>query len=261
MQLICPSCSATYESTEYPNSFEINCVCGYSILVPHQESQSQSVSSKIQSPNFDAAVPSAMEAEDDGLLIRPEGLVALNPDQKENFLGGAGVLGMTPPENLPIGMVYDPFELPNVSIDHEGTDEESLDLGNEDVFSSDDVSSPPSGKPAPVAMAAPKAPSSPSKAQNLVSRSQLASMGNFIGASFSLKIQDVSDDDMARIVIRIQKILNDRPWLQSEVKKRNLQFEKLQSEHALDQVPEILALEIYLAAFELGGQCSFTLSL
>ena len=229
MSVTCPSCAAIYDQEFDPGVFELNCVCGYSILLPTDDSASRiQTSKKKEPPNFSAAFPTALDAEDDNLMIRPDGLMDLNPLQKPLESSPGGVLGMTPSEELPAGLVYDPFELPQISA---------------------------AQLPAPEIDAV--VYSVNSKAQQLVTRSQLASIGNFLGASFYVKIQDVETGDLERIVIRIQKILNDRPWLEAEIKRRNIDVKKLMTQFELHSVPEILALEIYLAAFEFGGQCHF----
>lgn len=263
MQLTCPSCAATYEVEQDPHVFEINCVCGYSLLVPEFEASENDSSAKTDNrPGFASAVPTAMDAEDDKLLIRPEGLMALNPDRKESPSSG-GVLDMTPPEELPSGLVYDPFELPQL----EPVAEAEVAMDNQDVFAPEPAVSNPSAvssRPTPRGGSSAQNPVTAvavekghSKTQNLVTRSQLASMGNFLGASFHLKIQDVDVFGIERILLRVQKILSDRPWLEAETKRRQIDFTKLKTDFELRGVPEILALEIYLAAFEFGGHCQF----
>jgi len=238
MLLSCPSCQAQYESAEYINAFEINCVCGYSILVPQEFVEATAPHSK-QKIAFDAAVPTAMDAEDEGLLIRPEGLDALDPEKKISESGG-GVLDMTAPEDLPGGLVYDPFELPNVPA-VQSSDASDFSLGNVDVFTAQN------SKKSDVVV---------SKSQILVTRSQLASMGNFLGSNFEIRLEDLKTEDLQKILQRLRRILGDRPWLESELRRRKINLEDLAVGKTVTQIPEVLAMEVYLMAFEYGGRCS-----
>ena len=273
MQLSCPSCGVQHKTEDYPQAFEINCVCGYSILVPDEAA----ILKSSEETRFDSAVPTSMEEEDKGISFKlPEDRV--ESGAVEN-VEAQGVLSMTPPDQLPKGMVYDPFELPQIPLppsdaasvgenppSGEGlsvdasveTDERGplADASSEVTSDSLDENAPLS--PQPVLQQAPQShPPPASLAQTIVERSQLASMGQLLGRSYRLECLDLDREALTVIKNRCQKILHERPWLESETRRRGLNFEELADTPSINDVPEILAVEIYLACFEMGGRCRF----
>src|SRR5687768_14620966 len=102
MDLSCPSCGVVHRTEDYPGAFEIQCSCGYSILVPDEQALAEPA---LDVPSYDPSIPTAMEEEDAQMTIPAEDL---SPSEAIESLPGSNE--MTPPDQLPEGMVYDPFE-------------------------------------------------------------------------------------------------------------------------------------------------------
>src|SRR4051812_22049811 len=96
MELVCPSCGVKHRTEDHAGAFEILCVCGYSILVPDEEAMALAV------PEPSRLMPIPFEEAAEGLPPPAAPASAESAPQS---------LDMTPSEQLPPGMVYDPFEL------------------------------------------------------------------------------------------------------------------------------------------------------
>jgi hypothetical protein len=235
VELICPSCGARHRSEDHPQAFEINCVCGYSILVPDEQAFTT------EEPAVDEPASSAQNVDEDFVIPQPSGIKAplLDPASDPAILESRGTLDMTPPEDLPSEMVYDPFELPQVP-----------ELPAEPM-----LESPPNSitkirsKPDPLIET--------TTAQSIVDRVQLASVGQLVGALYKVECQGLDSDALAAVAARAKKLLAARPWLDNELKRHGVSVDSLASSPSLERVPEMLAVEIYLACFELGGRCAF----
>jgi hypothetical protein len=223
-----------HRSEDHANAFEINCVCGYSILVPDE------AAFNVETPPDDSAIPTAMEAEDEALVVPSPDADAV-PDLSDPRLGS---IEMTAPEDLPAGMIYDPFELPDVATP------EAPQAQNFDESNGDDAGQP-------IAPVSEPFVDETTPAQTIVERSQLASMGQFLGCNYRLECRNLSQNAMEEILRRCQKLTEQRPWLDTELRKLGMNLEELINSGRMDAVPELLAVEIYLACFELGGNCSF----
>ena len=250
MELSCPSCGAKHRTEDHPGAFEILCVCGYSLLVPDEKSFAP------VEPDPPPRTPTAMDAEDAALAVSP-------PPAEEV----PSPLEMTPPDQLPEGMVYDPFELQQQQVAAPSTDAlpQAFELPA-DAFNPDPAAgASPSGfesiqpsEASPQATEAPKtAPAAtPPPGQSLVERVQLASMGHLLGHSFDISCEGLNRENLVLLAKRCSELTKRRPWLETELKKRNIELENLPENPSLKGVPEPVALEIYLTCFELGGTCS-----
>ncbi len=222
MDIRCPSCGNSHRSEDHPGAFEISCSCGYSILVPDEKAFAVDTHTAPAPPmNFsDAAVA---EASDDKVSM-DFGQAAVEEAPSDHRTE------MTPPEKLPDDMVYDPFELegsahaPPVPLSDEG-----------------------------------KTTTSPSAPENsgqwIINRSQAASMGQFLGKSYKIRLQGLSREKLVEITKRCEALLTGRPWLETELRQRQILLDRIPEGTELDQVPELIAVEIYLACYELGGSC------
>jgi hypothetical protein len=199
MELKCPSCGISHESNNYPGAFEINCNCGYAILIPDEN----------------IAVSAALENED-GVIAVPLPAEEIAP------------LELTPPDQLPHEMAYDSFELqpPEELVPQQAAPKLS-----------------------------PKA--APHSGQLLVERSVMATLGQMLGISYELKISGLDSEATQHLFDRAKNLLATRPWLANALRERGVSLNKPQMPLSLSNVPEILALELYLATFELGGSCEF----
>jgi hypothetical protein len=249
MKISCSNCGVAHETDDYPNAFEINCVCGYSILVP----VGAPMPPEKTITTFDKAFPSAMDAEDDAILIRPEGLLSLDSSGEENAKT-QGVLQMTPAEQLPPGMVYDSFELPSSEDLDADSEPPPLQEPSDDSFEKmANVTSKGSPEPTPKS----SLNIQPSEAQKMVQRVQMASMGQFLGPDYRLTLAEVSPQQSDSMMTVIGRMLRERAWLESECKKRGIDFKKEIEQGVVSNVPELIALEIYLTSFKLGVNCKF----
>ncbi len=308
---------------DYPEAFEIQCSCGYSLLVP--EMASEILSPGLESGAF-ASLPGAIEAQDEAAKI------SIDKELMDPLMNIPKVDdSLTPPEELPNEMPYDPFELQqsqaNSSIEENPLEEssaetdavtkaidlavaqkpndefnneaqnapESLDGPEESVFSdmvfaqstrSVNQSVPPQDEfennsnnsdaifqaneshdqksenikessPSIEERALGESPEI-APAQQIIQRAQLASMGQLLGSSYNLKWADLNKDKSLELQKRCEQIVVPRPWLAAEIKRRGIDLEKLSHKVELDNVPELLALEIFMAAYELGGSCEFS---
>ncbi|MBP7843390.1 MAG: hypothetical protein KA116_01125, partial [Proteobacteria bacterium] len=103
MELRCPSCGNKHMTEDYPEAFEIQCSCGYSLLVP--EMASEILSPGLESGAF-ASLPGAIEAQDEAAKI------SIDKELMDPLMNIPKVDdSLTPPEELPNEMPYDPFEL------------------------------------------------------------------------------------------------------------------------------------------------------
>jgi hypothetical protein len=305
---------------DYPEAFEIQCSCGYSLLVP--EMASEILSPGLESEAF-ASLPGAVEAQDEAAKI------SIDKELMDPLMNIPKVDdSLTPPEELPNEMPYDPFELQqsqaNNSIEENPLEEssaetdavtkaidlavaqkpneefnsetqnasESLDGPEESIFSdmvfaqstrsvnqsvpaedefqnnSDAIlqanesqevknESTKDSSPSIEERALGESPEI-APAQQIIQRAQLASMGQLLGSSYNLKWADLNKDKALELQKRCEQIVVPRPWLAAEIKRRGIDLEKLSHKVELDNVPELLALEIFMAAYELGGSCEFS---
>jgi hypothetical protein len=266
MELVCPSCATRHRTEEHPNAFEIACVCGYSILVPDEAALARPVD-----PDGFESVPSAME-EGDAIPFTPAGMDPRSAPEASS---------MTPPEELPREMAYDPFELqappsaeeappapPMPTWDPVAAPEDATFVGG--VVPSDPTAAPTgawavneNAAPAPRAASAPlgaRPSAGPAKAdrasgQAMVDRVQAASMGQLLGDDFDLAWGELARGVLVAVTERVTRLVAARPWLENELRARGIDLATLPDRRGLAKVPEIVALEIYLACFELGGQC------
>lgn len=246
MELSCPSCAVKHRTEDHPGAFEILCVCGYSILVPDESAFAP------MQPEPTPRTPTAMDAEDEVLSVP-------RPDSDTASLTTS--LQMTPPDDLPEGMVYDPFELQQQQSGFETPVDAGFPaLPPEDFNSSENPSSLenagiPSESSSPSLSIAPPPPTSETPGQSLVERVQLASLGHLLGTSFTVTCEGLTRENLVEVSRRCQQLIKRRPWLETELRKRNINIDKLPDGTPLQNVPELVAMELYLTCFELGGSC------
>jgi hypothetical protein len=218
MEVRCPSCSAQHRSEDYPGAFDILCGCGYLILNPELSSDSGSYNQV----NFEGAPATS---EDSKVLIQVQTAPTTEaipppPLTEENLSFTSDQL--TPPEELPSGMLYDPTEVPMT------TPEEKED---------------------------PK--ETPAKSQAFVERVQSASIGQILGPDYDLEFSELEQQGRLKARERIQKFLQDHKWLLEIMERRSFIIENIFQNERIERVPEALAVEIYIACLENGGTCKF----
>ncbi len=225
LKLKCPSCSVEHDLNDYPGAFEIPCSCGYSILVPDVDAFLNQDPG--EETRFESRVPTSMEAEDEAIKVEAQAVdVAgdlsfeiINPEDAPENSGGAAA--MTTPEKLPQEMAYDPFELPA-----------EIQANNEPDLS-------------------PEVPMT--QAGAIIQKSQLASFGQLVGPSYLVLLRDLNREQKLEILHRVESMLRERPWLDDYCRKNKLKLEDIVEKNEVDAVPEILAVELFLIAIELGG--------
>lgn len=218
MEVRCPSCSAQHRSEDYPGAFDILCGCGYLILNPELSSDSQSYNQV----NFEGAPASSGDSK---ISVQAEAspteeaLPTITPlsDENETFTSDL----LTPPEQLPAGMLYDPTEIPATPTEEEAAEE-------------------------------PKA-----KTEELVERIQSASMGQILGPDYDLEFTELDQESRLKARERIQKFLQDHKWLLEIMERRSFITDDIFQSEKIERIPEALAVEIYIACLENGGKCKF----
>jgi hypothetical protein len=246
MELTCPSCSSKHRTEDYPGAFEIQCACGYSILVPDEASLFAPPPEQVEDlgplPDFDGA-PMAQEhyndnakvslASDDENPLNVELMAAQAQDGGQAFSS----LNLTAPEDLPAGMPYDPFELQNQWKPEAGP-----------VTIVPEVTQVKAPKAAPAAPAPVATPATPKvvEAQDIVNRIQMASIGYMHGALFDLDLGELPEAQLRKLSAHCTQVLDARPWLRAFVDKAFEKPETLLRNKQLLAVPELLAVEIYL---------------
>lgn len=255
MELTCPSCGTKHRTEDYPGAFDIQCVCGYSILVPDVFAFQEG-----PAPGFITRSPTSEEESETPLRLDLGNSVALQ-DKEPLF---------TAPEDLPREMPYDPFEIPQSEPIVEG--ESVGGFGNLFELPAEPEPTPVAAPKTPAHSNLPPRPPSPPPppparprpvaveamtAQALVERSQSASLGQLLGPAFDVQAEGLTREHLVNVAKRCQKLLRHRPWLETELRRRHLDLEKIPDTRSLNNLPEILAIEFYLACIEAGGRCSF----
>jgi DNA-directed RNA polymerase subunit RPC12/RpoP len=241
MELSCPSCGNKYLTEDYPETFEIQCSCGYSILVPEMASEIHSPSP--DDKNFNS-LAGAVEAQDEAMKI------SLNPNDLADPLLNIPKLdeSLTPSTELPNEMPYDPYEVNNLESNNREKTLANFDLSVNDAPTAEDFSNENNLIKE----------ENLSPTQKIIQRAQVASIGQLIGLSYNLQIQNLDSNQIKEIYKKCEILLETRPWLMNELKKRNINLKDALEKKELEQIPEMLALEIFMASFELGGSCTFS---
>jgi len=229
MELRCPSCGIVHRTEDYPGAFEINCVCGYSILVPDEKA----FSVPVDAPS--SKVPTALEEEDNAISVKPE----IVESEEASLMAPEG---MTSPDQLPEGMAYDRFELAS----EDGSASGAFPAPPDEVAPASENFESPSEKA-----------SSQMTGQAIVDRTLAANLGQLLGPSYRLALQGLSREQKNILARRCQDLAKARPWIALELERRGFKFEEMPDQSSLEGVPEVLAVEIYLGCFEMGGSCSF----
>ncbi len=245
MDLMCPSCARKHRVEDYPEAFEIPCPCGYSILVPDLKQLASQERTKV---TVDPSVAVAVEEEDQKFLIEDPNILAGGEAEAlaQSDVAVEASLAMTAPDELPQGMVYDPFELPNVD--------------NQNVPSDSVGQSEPEAQLSETAGGLPYATNAPSHLQEVLVQTQLANMGQILGRSFDLELKNLQPEVLEWIRQRLLELIGQRAWLRAELENRGIELESSAPLNSLKRVPELVAIEIYLACVEAGGHCEYRLS-
>jgi hypothetical protein len=246
VELSCPSCGTKHRTEDYPGAFDIQCGCGYSILVPDIDALQDTA----PAPGFTTRSPTSEEENESPLRMETH---------TRNSIGGDP--GFTPPEDLPKEMPYDPFEIPRL----ETAADSSLEVDNPFAMPASPKDPEPTPLPPPPARRPP--PPSPVKAtlsrpqppaQALVERSQAASLGQLLGPSFDVEAGGLSREGLVAVSKRCQRLLKNRPWLETELRRRKIDLERIPDSPRIANLPEIVAVEFYMACAEAGGRCEFS---
>lgn len=229
MELTCPSCSTKHRTEDHAGAFEVQCTCGYAILLPDENTLQAPLPEGFDAlPDFSNASPMAQDHHHENAFVPLAGQpdTSLDPAtiaaQSQDDTAFSS-LNLTAPEDLPAGMPYDPFEL-QTQWKPDGSAE-----------------TPPEPKVVPVVMT-----EKPVAAQDIVNRIQMASIGYMHGALFDLQLGDLEGDKLKNLSEHCEKVLGEKPWLRAHAPQgfdRPETFLKLKK---LSAIPELLAVEIYL---------------
>lgn len=268
MELKCPSCGTAHQSDDYPGAFEIQCSCGYSILVPDEDALN-APPPEAEVPNYDDS-PMAQSEYDEAHKIPlnedDEISAVITVEETQNLSS----LSMTDPEKLPDEMPYDPFEVQdnfepshenlNTGFDAEGFEEKPEDDSNSETLSDDDAllqadsDSVTDSVPAEIA--------TPVTAQDVAEKIQLASLGYLLGSKFTVKVPgDLSTELVTGLLDCTDDQLLKHPWLKEHFSHTRSDLEKIIKATKIQAVPELLALEIYLYCLSHEIDCSINASI
>jgi len=239
MELSCPSCSSKHRTEDYAGAFEIQCSCGYSILLPDENTLHAPAFEDFGAlPDFNNASPMAQDHHNDNAFVpladeAGEGLdPALMAAQAQE--GNAfSSLNLTAPEDLPTDMPYDPFEL-QTQWNADGS-----------LAASPEPEAPKKPAPAPKAPPVVEIPK-PVAAQDIVNRIQMASIGYMHGALFDLHLGEIEGDKLKKLSEHCTRVLGDKPWLRAHAPQGFDNPETYLKLKRLSAIPELLAVEIYL---------------
>ena len=156
-------------------------------------------------------------------------------------------------------MVYDPFELPNLDSTPSADTHDSGQANSDHSDHTDNPQNSDHDSSAPSNPAAPAAPEVQMTGQNIVSRSQLASMGQFVGPSYKVSLSGLSTDQIRYVIQKSKRLVERRPWLETKLREQGVDLASLELNSSVSGVPELLAVEIYLLCADLGGRCDFEL--
>jgi hypothetical protein len=227
MEVYCPSCRTLHRSEDYPGAFDILCGCGYLILNPDIGDSPDPDYNEI---NFEGP-PAADET-------RPHELIKVHTaeddfdfDLLNENAAPFSAENLTPPENLPEGMLYDPGEVPQepvAPLPEESSSNEEAIAKRESTIS-----------------------------RIFVERVQRASIGQILGPDYDLEFLDLTPEAKLRSRERIDKFLQDHKWLREEMERRSFIISDAFHTERVSGVPEALAVEMYIACLENGGKCLF----
>lgn len=259
MLITCPSCSRTHDSAKYRDAFEIECDCGYSILVPDEEAIAKDNSN---TPGFQSP-PIAMDEEDNELAIDISGTNVVTEDQNNPFAPFDGATDMTPEDELPTGMIYDPDEaqaLADSKNEWSKSDQEKESFLDPFELPSETSQEDPTAQiQTHENPSIPDLPEVESPAQTLLQQNQSASLGHLVGSEYDINFSKLDESQLLKMTSRCEELLLANPWLKQLVESLNSKCspENFVKHKKIERVPEILALELFLYCYEIGGQCSF----
>lgn len=223
MELNCPSCGSAHRSEDYPGAFDILCGCGYLILNPDLGAEGIA-DSKYNEINFEG--PPVVDETNEADLIKVESpqeeafsleLPITTSPEEVNF----SAENLTPSEELPEGMVYDPGEVPQNTSELKTHNPEST------------------------------------LSRIFVERVQRASIGQILGPDYDLEFSGLSNEARMQARERIDLFLRDHKWLREEMERRSFVIKDAFQNEKVFQIPEALAVEMYIACLENGGSCLF----
>lgn len=267
MELACPSCSSKHKTEDYPGAFEIQCSCGYSILVPDEaalaaESDSEVDNSNGPPPSFDDP-PMAMDELQDSQFALAGDESSENQEQVEGVESFSS-LNLSDPKDLPDDMPYDPFELQDQwaqSNPEDGLAPKASATFTQGVASTEGVSDKGArkeGRAKDANSPAIASTSTKTEGQDIVNRIQMASIGYLQGSLFDLEIEGLSKDLVKDLALHTQKFLSTRTYLREGLSKDFENPELIFKQPRILAVPEILAVEIYLYCTQNQISCKFS---
>lgn len=274
MELSCPSCGAKHNTDDFSDAFEVQCACGYSILVPDLSGVDEVGDSQV-SGRFSSS-PAALDSEDEQLQVSLDSVALDSESPMAHTLSEE----MTPPEALPSEMPYDPFELSDLSHkpmeavdsafqvpefephlgEHAQEFEASAGISEVDNEIQDEFSTP-AIEASPIDESSQEVneedSSQTTPAQRIVERVQLAGLGQLLGFSYDLDLLGIGAKEIEILKSRCFDLLKERPWLDAELRKRQFELSAVVEDASLKNLPEPFALELYMTCLELGGRCVF----
>ncbi len=217
MLITCPSCGRSHDSARHRGAFEIDCDCGYSILIPDEDAM-ESASDDV--PGFQAP-PIAMDEEDNRIAVDVgestnaiSDLPAANP-----FAPFDGAIDMTPESELPGGMIYDPDEADALAESKNTWSQNStVEESFLDPFVAESEDENPTKKIDVVEELAKEFESSP--AQRLVLQNQSASLGHLVGSYFDLNLSALNATQLTKMSSRCEELQKNNPWIKQLVQSR-----------------------------------------
>lgn len=240
MEALCPSCGLKHETNDYPGAVEIPCSCGYSVFIDDSSSRNLSPETLDPAEPFLNSPPLSFESQDSGLTDRiPDSELHRNPLFSNS---------LTAPEDLPKEMPYDPYELGNKLIS---------DLERDAAEDEADAKKRPRAQEKNPNAATHPVPKSDEFQKQLLNRIQTASIGRFIGNSFNVQLMNLDQGKDLELLDRIETFLSNHVWIREEIQKRKIDLRKMLGDRSFQDLPESLAVEIYLRSFELGALCKF----
>ncbi len=213
-----------HRSEDYPGAFDILCGCGYLILNPDIGGMGSSSNDDYNEINFEGPPAVAETAAKDLIKVHQE----IEEPQMAHPTAAApfSAENLTPSDQLPEGMLYDPGEVPLDS-----------PLMLSEIEETNKVESTIS--------------------RIFVERVQRASIGQILGPDYELEFSNLDTEARLKARERVEKFLQDHKWLREEMERRSFVLAEVFQTERMSHIPEALAVEMYIACLENGGKCLF----
>jgi hypothetical protein len=248
MEVSCPSCGLKHQTDDYPGAVEIPCSCGYSVFIDDAASSELSPESLDPAEPFINSPPLSFESQDEALQIRES-----RPPKPDPILSN----NLTAPDQLPKEMPYDPYELGDKILSDIDRESENSPEGEGPELDLEGLRAPPAPRTMPKPMEGGPPPLSNEFQKQLLSRIQTASIGRFLGNSFNVQVINLPEEKELELLGHIEKFLANQVWIREEVQRRGINLKEMAADRKFENIPESLAVEIYLRSFEMGAICKF----